>query len=123
LPNFTIFTLPQRGHFTDTNAILTHYQPTPPHNISTYRSTNIEHHQNVVKNGKHQNNKQRLKCKQCGKTFQKKHSNHGAKPETRLLIVKMSLNGSGIRDISRVLNISPNTTLSVLKKQKTISRT
>ncbi|MDR2699797.1 MAG: hypothetical protein LBC12_03160 [Nitrososphaerota archaeon] len=77
--------------------------------------------ESVVKNGKHQNNKQRLKCKKCGKTFQKEYTNHGAKPKTKLLIIKMSLNGSGIRDISRVLNISPNTTLSVLKKQKTIS--
>jgi len=74
--------------------------------------------ENVVKNGKHQNNKQRLKCKQCNKTFQEEYKNHGAKPKTKTLIIKMSLNGSGIRDISRVLNISPNTTLSVLKKQK-----
>jgi transposase-like protein len=77
--------------------------------------------ENLVKNGKHPNNKQRLKCKKCGKTFQEEYSNHGAKPQTKLLIVKMSLNGSGIRDISRVLNISPNTTLSVLKKPKAIS--
>jgi len=37
--------------------------------------------------------------------------------QTQNINNKMSLNGSGIRDISRVLNISPNTVLSVLKKQ------
>ncbi|MDR0797701.1 MAG: hypothetical protein LBE70_03150 [Nitrososphaerota archaeon] len=35
----------------------------------------------------------------------------------------MSLNCSGIRDISRVLNISQNTVLSTLKKPKNISQT
>ncbi|MDR0460043.1 MAG: hypothetical protein LBH62_01190 [Nitrososphaerota archaeon] len=34
------------------------------------------------------------------------------------MIIKMSLNGSGIRDIARVLGVSINTVLSVLKKQK-----
>ncbi|MDR2203461.1 MAG: transposase, partial [Nitrososphaerota archaeon] len=79
--------------------------------------------ENIVKNGKHSNGKQRLKCKKCVKIFQEEYSNHGATPQTKLLIVKMSLNGSGICDISRVLNISTNTTLSVLKKQKIFKRT
>ena len=34
------------------------------------------------------------------------------------MVVKMSVNGSGIRDISRVLGISQNTVISVLKKQE-----
>jgi transposase-like protein len=77
----------------------------------------------IVKNGKHKNDKQCLKCKTCNKIFQEEYKNHGAKPQTKLLIVKISLNGSGIRDISRVLNISQNTVLSTLKKQKNIKQT
>jgi predicted Zn finger-like uncharacterized protein len=79
--------------------------------------------ENIVKNGKRPNNKQRLKCKKCGKTFQEEYSNYGAKPQIKTLIVKMSINGSGIRDISRVLNISQNTVLSTLKKPKNTSQT
>jgi transposase-like protein len=74
--------------------------------------------ENVVKNGTQKNGNRRLKCKDCGKTFQSEYAYNGAKPETKLMIIKMSLNGSGIRDISRVLEISPNTVLDVLKKLK-----
>lgn len=72
----------------------------------------------VVKMGRQANNTPRCKCKNCGKTFQTEYLNKGAKPETKSLIVKMSLNGSGIRDIARVLGISQNTVISVLKKLK-----
>jgi len=72
----------------------------------------------VVKNGTQASGRQRLICKDCGKSFQDEYTNQGSKPETKLMIIKMSLNGSGIRDISRVLGISPNTTLDVLKKLK-----
>jgi transposase-like protein len=69
--------------------------------------------------GKQQvNGKPRCKCKACGKTFQIQYANNGAKPQTKQMIIKMALNGSGVRDTARVLNISTNTVLSVLKKQK-----
>jgi transposase-like protein len=77
----------------------------------------------AVKFGKNPNGKQRLRCNDCRRTFQEEYASVGAKPETKLLIVKMSLNGSGIRDISRVLGISANTVLSVLKKLKTFLST
>jgi transposase-like protein len=73
---------------------------------------------NIVKNGTQSNGKQRLKCKDCGKTFQSEYENNGAKIETKFLIIKMALNGSGVRDTARVLEISPNTVLDVLKKLK-----
>ncbi|MDR1993158.1 MAG: hypothetical protein LBQ98_06675 [Nitrososphaerota archaeon] len=57
------------------------------------------------------------------KTFQSQYTNKGALPQTKLLIVKMATNGSGIRDTARVLDISPNTVLKVLKKQKTTKQT
>ncbi|MDR1993602.1 MAG: hypothetical protein LBQ98_08975 [Nitrososphaerota archaeon] len=51
------------------------------------------------------------------------YTNKGVLPQTKLLLVKMSTNGSGIRDTARVLDISPNTVLKVLKKQKTTKQT
>jgi len=73
----------------------------------------------IVKMGKQQvNGKPRCKCKKCSKTFQIQYANNGAKPQTKQMIIKMALNGSGVRDTARVLNISTNTVLSVLKKQK-----
>ena len=77
----------------------------------------------VVKTGKQANGTPRCKCKKCGKTFQTEYISQGAKPETKLLIAKMSLNGSGIRDISRVLGVSQNTVLSTLKKLKAFLET
>jgi transposase-like protein len=78
---------------------------------------------NVVKFGTQPNGTPRCKCKKCGKTFQVEYVSNGAKPETKEMIIKMSLNGSGIRDISRVLKISKDTVSAVLKKQKTASQT
>ncbi|MCL2172139.1 MAG: IS1-like element transposase [Candidatus Bathyarchaeota archaeon] len=78
--------------------------------------------ENVVKMGKQPTNgTPRCKCNTCGKTFQTTYKNNGATPQTKQQIIKMSLNGSGIRDISRVLAISQNTVMSVLKKQKSSS--
>ncbi len=68
--------------------------------------------------GYQKNGTPRCKCKNCKKTFQTEYVNKGAKPETKRLIVKMSVNGSGIRHISRVLEISKDTVMKVLKKQK-----
>jgi transposase-like protein len=74
--------------------------------------------ENIVKNGTQSNGVQRLLCKDCGKSFQAEYTNNGAKIETKFMIIKMSVNGSGIRDIARVLEISPDTVLDVLKKLK-----
>ena len=64
------------------------------------------------------NEKPQYKHKTCDKTFQTQHKNNKAKPQTKQQILKMTTNGSGIRDIAHVLNISTNTVMSVLKKQK-----
>jgi len=73
---------------------------------------------NTVKNGKRPNGVQCFLCRDCRKAFQDEYANNGAKPEVKLLIIKMSLNGSGIRDISRVLGVSQGTVIAVLKKLK-----
>ena len=70
----------------------------------------------VVRNGKQSGGKQRYKCKKCGKTFQLHYQYNASKPETKKMIIKMSLNGSGIRDISRVLEVDKNTVIAILKK-------
>ena len=77
----------------------------------------------VVKYGTQANGTPRCKCKECGKTFQLEYLSAGASPEIKMQIVKMALNGSGMRDISRVLGVSRNTVDAVLKKLKTFLST
>ena len=71
---------------------------------------------NLQKNGKSINNIQRWHCKECNKFFQREYRynayNHGVKER----IIEMVLNGSGIRDMGRVLKINKNTVLAVIKK-------
>ena len=74
----------------------------------------------VVKFGLNRQGKQRYQCKNegCSKnTFILAYKNKGCLPEVKEKIVEMALNGSGIRDTSRVLNMSITTVLSELKKR------
>ena len=76
-------------------------------------------HDQVVKRGKTENDKQRYLCRQpscSAKTFILDYTYHGYLPEVKNRIVDMALNGSGIRDTARVLEISPTTVISELKK-------
>jgi transposase-like protein len=73
----------------------------------------------VVKYGKASNGKERFCCQQrdhCGRTFLRAYTYPGRTPEVKRQIVEMTLNGSGIRDIARVLRVGPNTVLKELKK-------
>src|SRR5215471_20277968 len=74
----------------------------------------------VIKAGKQPNGAQRYRCQNptCRRTiFQLTYTAQGRLPETQRRIVEMALNGSGIRDTARVLQVSPETVLSVLKKR------
>ena len=71
----------------------------------------------IVKNGTTPNRKQKYLCRACNRQFITNYSYHGCRPEVRRLIVPMTLNGSGIRDITRVLNVSINTVLKVIREQ------
>jgi len=60
----------------------------------------------VKKNGKKPSGKQNFYCNDCKKQFQYEYSYKGACPKNKHLIRTMTLNGSGIRDIQRVLGLS-----------------
>jgi transposase-like protein len=75
----------------------------------------------VVKFGTSPEGKQRYQCRNsnCGKnTFLLEYTHKGYLPEIKRKIIEMALNGSGIRDTSRVLGIGQNTVISELKKKK-----
>ena len=75
----------------------------------------------VIKYGKSGEGKQRYLCQdhECrGKTFIGGYSELGRLPQIKEQIIEMSLNGSGIRDIARVLKISPTTVIGEIKKRK-----
>jgi insertion element IS1 protein InsB len=74
----------------------------------------------VIKYGKSGEGKQRYLCQdqRCyGKTFICDYSDLGRLPQIKERIIEMSLNGSGIRDIARVLKISPTTVIEEIKKR------
>ena len=60
----------------------------------------------VKKNGKKRNGNQNFYCHCCVKQFQLVYKNKGADPKNKRLVRSMTLNGSGIRDIQRVLGMS-----------------
>jgi transposase-like protein len=73
----------------------------------------------VVKYGKASNGKERFRCQQsgqCGRTFLRSYAYPGCLPMVKQQMVEMTLNGSGIRDIARVLQVGPNTVIKELKK-------
>jgi transposase-like protein len=71
----------------------------------------------LVKNGHSENNTQRWVCKGCGKSFQLEYTYNAYNPGVKEKIVELTLNSSGVRDISRTLKINRNTVMSELKKK------
>lgn len=75
----------------------------------------------VVKRGKTEDGKQRYECRRPGcpnKTFILNYEYKACVPDVKKQIVDMAMNGSGIRDTSRVLGISQNTVINEIKKQE-----
>ncbi len=73
----------------------------------------------VVKYSQSSNGKQRLRCRnsECPRlTFSLDLAYRGLKSEVKQQIIEMTLNSSGVRDIARVLQISPTTVIKELKK-------
>ena len=50
------------------------------------------------------------------------YSRNGELPEVKQKIIKMALNGCGVRDTARVLGVSINTVIRELKKKKQASK-
>jgi transposase-like protein len=74
----------------------------------------------VVKYGKTSDGKQRFRCQNAtcpGGTFIREYVYQGRIPSVKRQIIDMSLNASGIRDIARVLRVSPTTVMQELKKR------
>jgi IS1 family transposase/transposase-like protein len=75
----------------------------------------------VGKHGKTTNGKQRFLCKESDceeKTFIRDYSEKGRLPEVKRKIIEMAVNGSGIRETARVLDISTATVINELKKKE-----
>jgi insertion element IS1 protein InsB len=70
----------------------------------------------IIKHGTTPAGKQRYLCKRCRRQFVIHYTYRGHDPEVRRLVVPLSLNGCGIRDISRVLHVSTNTILKLLRR-------
>ena len=74
----------------------------------------------VIKHGKSAEGKQRYRCLNGAcpyTTFILEYSYPGRLKDVKQKIVEMTLNGSGIRDIARVLNVSSATVIKELKKR------
>jgi transposase-like protein len=75
----------------------------------------------VVKYGTTTNSKERFRRQNaagCGRTFIRAYAYQGRVPQVKRQIVEMTLNGRGVRDIARVLQISPTTVIGELKKRR-----
>jgi insertion element IS1 protein InsB len=73
-----------------------------------------------MKRGKTDTGQQRYRCQnqQCSQqSFMLVSIDKGRLPEIKQQVIEMSLNGSGVRDTARVLQISPTTVITELKKK------
>ena len=70
----------------------------------------------VYKQGYARSGESRYRCRECQHSFQLTYRYEGNKPDTPEKIVNMALNGSGVRDTSRVLGVSTTTMIAHLKK-------
>ncbi|MBD2309926.1 IS1 family transposase [Chroococcidiopsis sp. FACHB-1243] len=80
------------------------------------------HSTEVVKHGKSVVGKQRYRCQNTNcpyRTFVLSQTYPGRTRQVKQQIVEMTLNGSGVRDIARVLRVSPTTVIQELKKTHT----
>ena len=70
---------------------------------------------NVVKNGIKSTGKQNFLCKDCRRQFQFAYQNRGANPLIKKQILSSLLNGSGIRNASRVFHVSTSSILKLIE--------
>src|SRR5215813_2808425 len=75
----------------------------------------------IVKNGKTAQRKERYLCKDCRRQFIRDYTNLGCVKAVRDLVVPLTINGAGIRDIERILFLSTNTILKALLEAATLA--
>jgi len=63
-----------------------------------------------------QSGRSRFRCKDCRRIFKTDYVYRAYETGIKEQIVDMAMNGSGIRDTSRVLGVGKNTVISTLKK-------
>ena len=71
----------------------------------------------VKKNGTTANRKQKYRCLDCHQQFITDYTYRGWMPVLRDLIVPLTMNSSGIRDIARVLSISTQTVMKTIRER------
>jgi len=71
---------------------------------------------NIKKNGRKANGKQTYRCGDCSKQFQDHYAYRGADPRIKKQMIAMALRASGIRDISHVLDLYPNSVVDSLRR-------
>lgn len=77
------------------------------------------HSSDIIRHGKSPEGKQRYLCRNADCLLSTFVLNTEQPGRTRLVkhqIIEMTLNGSGVRDIARVLHVSPATVIRELKK-------
>ena len=70
----------------------------------------------VYRHGKARGGLQRYRCRDCHHCFQLNYLYKTNKPDVTDKLTEMAMNGSGVRDIGRVLGISITTVIAHLKK-------
>lgn len=63
-----------------------------------------------------QSGRSRFRCKVCERIFKTEYVYRAYEPGVKDQIVDIAMNGGGIRDTARILNIGKNTVISTLKK-------
>jgi IS1 family transposase/transposase-like protein len=71
---------------------------------------------NIKKNGTTANRKQKYRRKDCCRQFITDYTYRGRQHLICALIVPMTMNSSGIRDIARLLSVSTNTVLKTIRQ-------
>ena len=77
----------------------------------------------VVSNGRNKRGVRRYRCRNNDCThnyFLLDYAYNGSKPGIDEKIINMTANASGIRDIARVLEISTDKVMAILKKQRNL---
>ena len=65
-----------------------------------------------VKNGLNGSGSQKYKCNECGAVYTPEPKENGYPAETRLLAIRMYVEGSSYRSIARVLKINPQSVVN-----------